>query len=138
MIEFKTPQEKEDFNNPRLDNRLKFIVYALDGFVQHNFLKDITITSIWRPKTTDSGVHEANRGVDIRTMYFTESEIAQILEFLSQVEYGLSSSGQPLKTAIYHDVGQGKHLHLQCSNSNLTPILKKTLTENEISAKVVA
>ena len=70
-------------------------------------------------------------------MYFTDGEIKDILEFLNQCEYGMSSTGKVLVTAICHDVGQGQHIHIQVSNSNLTPITR-VLTNEASSAKLVA
>jgi hypothetical protein len=124
MIEFKENSLKDEFDDPKLDTRVRAIVLALAGFVKYEFGKDITITSVWRTKTTDSGVHEAWRAVDVRSIYFTDSEINEILLFLNNFFYGKSVSGEDLQTAICHDVGQGQHLHIQVSNSNFTLLSK--------------
>jgi hypothetical protein len=124
MIEFKESNLKSEFDDPNLDPRVRTIVLALAGFVKYRFGKDITITSVWRPKTTDSGVHQSWRAVDIRSIYFTDGEIKEILAFLNQFFYGKSMSGQDLQTAICHDVGQGAHIHVQCSASNMTMLNK--------------
>ena len=123
-IDFKDDDCKKEFNDDRLDCRIRTIIFALAGFVEFTFGKDITITSVWRPHTTDSGVHEAWRAVDVRSIYFTDDEIKAILAFLNSFFYGKSSAGQDLQTAICHDVGQGIHIHAQVSSSNFTLLSK--------------
>ncbi len=107
------------WNSPLLDNRLKFIIYALSAFTLDEFGKSVTITSIYRKG--DKGVHGYWRGIDIRSHYYTNDEIGEIIKFLNKtVIYGNPS----YTTALYHGVGQGVHIHIQVSWEAYTTLKK--------------
>jgi len=69
------------------------------------------ITSTWRPKTTDSGVHEAGRAIDAVPLKALPFDICiKIRDEINQrVKYGDGSK----PTCLYHDAGSGYHWHLQ-------------------------
>ena len=77
--------------------------FAYDGFT--------IVTSAFRPNSV--GVHGTLkvRGLDLRCK---DDEIGnQASEYLNSL-WVYDPVRPEMKVAIYHDVGQGKHLHLQC------------------------
>ena len=56
-------------------------------------------------------VHMFGRGIDISTRYFDKPEIDKLLKLANLVPYDLNRPRK--KTAIYHDVGAGAHIHVQ-------------------------
>lgn len=124
MIKFKDERCRTEWEtSSELSSRLKMLIEMIALFVWLKFGKHITITQILRTaeeqaeyykndpayqKEPFHSVHEFGRGVDIRSRDFTESEIKQIVDFANLIEYG---SGK--KTAIYHTIGLGLHLHFQ-------------------------
>ena len=122
MIGFDKKNEerlRRDWADPRLDSRLRFLVWALVGFVSQ-FRKDLIITSIFRP---DPGsVHGHWRGIDARSSIFSSTQRQRILAFTNQLRYDRAKP--ELDTAIHHNVGQGWHFHLQ-TNSGAETILVK-------------
>jgi len=93
----------------RLDPRLQALLLWFDRHSALHYGHDITVTSLIRPRTTDSGVHEAGRGADVRSHDFSGVELAQLTAFINK------SFPYPrgLKTMIVHDTGKGVHIHLQ-------------------------
>lgn len=92
----------------KLVEGLRQIVGALHAYVQHNFNKHVVITSVFRDDPTS--VHAYWRGVDIRSWIYTQAETRKIVAFVNgNFPYGDGVH----QTAIYHDVGQGIHFHLQ-------------------------
>ena len=67
------------------------------------------ITSAYRPK--DNGVHGYFRGLDVRCHDARHGKMAE--EYLNN-KWTYDTLRMDKKVAIYHDVGQGLHLHLQC------------------------
>jgi len=119
IIQFKEHILSSQFDSLLLDSRLKFIIYALAGFIANEFGKPLVITSIFRPG--DKGVHGYWRGIDIRTYYYLAEEITEILEFINKtLPYGYGA----YKTALYHNTGQGDHIHIQVSRNDHTKIIK--------------
>jgi hypothetical protein len=134
LILYKMDNLKSEFADTNLDYRLRVIVYALAGFVYHNFGKNITITEILRTQEMQDlyykddpiykqskwlSTHQYWRAIDLSLKYFTDSEIEEIAKFLSHFQYG--SIGK--STAIIHDIGLGKHLHIQVSSNAYTNII---------------
>jgi hypothetical protein len=136
VILFKFPHLKEEFEGKHNDSgysihpRLQAVIFALAGLVQYYFNKDICITGILRTQIQQDQLyrgkikaegekyelkpwkspHQFGCAADIRTSDFEPDEIEHCLNFLNETfEYG--SGGK--KTAIYHDIGSGAHLHLQ-------------------------
>lgn len=131
---FKTDDLKNQFSDEKLDMRLRVILYALAGFVYHNFGKNITITEVFRTQEMQNeyykndpvyqqkpffSTHQYWRAVDVSIIYFTDSEISQMANFLNHFEYGKPE----IQTAKFHDIGLGRHLHLQVSANSFTNII---------------
>lgn len=133
LIIYKHDNLKAEFADPRLDTRLRVIIYALAGFVYFNFGKNLTLTEIFRTQEMQDlyykddplykqkpflSVHQIWRAADISIIYFTEPEIADMAKFLAHFEYGKID----YNTAKFHDIGLGKHLHIQVNNLGKTVI----------------
>ena len=131
-IEFKTHNLELEFLN--IDSRLQVIIYALSGFVSFNFGKNITLTELMRTQEMQDSyyssnpkykikpfksVHQFGRGADISVKYFTDEELKDIYLFLNK-SFAYSNA---FKTAVIHDVGLGKHLHIQVDSDGATEIL---------------
>lgn len=126
IIQFANERIKEEFNNPKLDNRLKIIVYALAGFINFNFSKALVLTGIFRTQEEQdeiykdnfqyqkekwSSVHQFGCGTDCSIKYFTDDELQKIGIFLDKLEYDKS---RPTKKCwLIHDIGLGRHGHIQ-------------------------
>ncbi len=118
-IIFKEHELAAFWNSPLLDSRLKFIIYALAGFTIEEFGKAVTITSIYRKG--DASIHGYWRAIDIRSFIYEEEEIISIIKFLNG---GIIYGKEPFKTALYHNVGQGPHIHIQVSHNTYTVVQK--------------
>lgn len=94
---------------------LGHIFYDAVMFLQKQGVNDVTITSIIRPKTEDSGVHEVGRAIDIRTD-FSSGVVDALIEYLNK-RYIYDIYRRELKTAIYHSTSAagdaGCHIHIQ-------------------------
>ena len=135
MIYFKFPELRAEFEGERTINeykirpKLRVMVFALAGYVIYHFNKSLVVTEILRDQKIQDqyyrdnpeyrkkpwkSVHQFGRGVDIRAGNFTDDEINKVLAFLnSAFDYG---DGEH-KAALCHDIGFGKHFHLQVSGN---------------------
>ena len=131
MIDFKHPALRDEFAGRRsvdgqtIHPKIRAPVFALSGYADYHWGKSLTVTEILRDaKTQDryyrgsasyqrkpwKSVHQFGCGVDFRAANFTEAETAEMLAFLNDnFDYGDDKH----KTAVCHDIGLGKHLHLQ-------------------------
>lgn len=81
----------------------KSILPTLEG----QFGVEFNMTSNWRP----DGIHNTGRAVDLSCQ---DDHFGRLVEdFLNSIfEYDPDRS--EMKVCLYHNVGQGKHLHIQC------------------------
>jgi hypothetical protein len=99
------------------------MVYALAGFIEHHFGKDLILTSVFRDQA--HSVHKYWRGVDFRICpkggepIYTKKEIESIKAFCNHFNYGKAR----LKSLKVHDAGTGLHGHLQVNAFGVTEIL---------------
>lgn len=137
IIEFKEHKLRLQFESPMLDSRLVTIIYALAGYSCYKYHKSLMITELIRTQEEQDAiygnnpayqqqkwqsVHQYGRGVDLRIFYFKDDELADMLKWLSNT----FTYATPNKfTALLHDVGQGKHLHVQVAPGNETVIKKQ-------------
>ena len=77
-------------------------------------LSEVIVTSAFREG--DEGVHGCGRGIDIRSRCFADPE-AIAKEINAHWKY------DPLRPemvcALYHDIGQGAHIHLQVCEATI-------------------
>jgi len=93
---------------------LQEILNFVDKISLLMFKKEILVTSLFRPKTDDSGVHALGRAADIRTVdYFTTKQIT-VLVFLINSMYVYDAPRLNYNVALYHRVeGNTWHIHIQ-------------------------
>jgi len=111
-MQYKNEKDRNDFE--KIHNKLKKLLTHLDETTKLLFKKEIIITSLFRKKENDSGIHETGRAADIRTEnYFTDAEIKVILGLINNtVMY--DPERPEMKVAIYHTVEKSTwHIHLQ-------------------------
>jgi hypothetical protein len=124
MIKFKDSRVETEWKySSELSERVKKIAEIVAGFCQLNFGKDVVITHILRSQAEQDtfyandakykeapwkSVHQYGRGIDLRSRDFTPAEIERIVAFANMITYSKEKN-----TCVYHDVGQGKHIHLQ-------------------------
>lgn len=103
----------------RIQPKLGIVFYEFCKELEHTGIKDITVTSIIRPKENDSGLHALGRAIDIRCDF--DDDIGdQIMQFLNN-RYVYDMNRLHIKTIIKHvGIGYGrdvgKHYHLQVSS----------------------
>ncbi|GEM_PF-1923440 len=123
MILFKHDTLTAQFDE--LDGRLRHVVFALAGFIQHAFGKDLVITSIYRDQV--GSTHRYLRAVDFRVQplgqpaIYTDEEIEQIKKFCATYVYDRKRPG--LNTLRVHDAGTGLHGHLQINGFGITEMI---------------
>ena len=136
IIEYKHPESENEFE-ASIDSRLRIILFTLAGFVYHNFGKTITITELMRTQEQQdeyyannpdykkekwSSPHQFGRGADLRITYYTDEEIQMIELFLNLNFKYNDYSG--FETALVHNTGMGRHLHIQVNTGRTTDIVK--------------
>jgi hypothetical protein len=97
----------------QIDPRVKAIVQHLD-FMLHDLHQHVVITSAHRGDKQTSP-HFYFRAVDVRTLTWP-TNLPQRIEAVINERYPYGDNEH--QTAIYHDSGQGKHLHVQVSPPN--------------------
>lgn len=133
-MEFKSVRQKIEFFDEKLDNRLKTIIYAIDGYSVYHFRKSFIITDVHRQREETikiynsrgifdkipTSVHEYWRGVDGRASIYTTKELRQLCKFIN---HSFEYTGKH-KSAIVHKIGDGAfHFHIQTDSDGET-ILK--------------
>ena len=127
-MRFKTPEIKAQFDNPKLDFRVKFIIYAIDSYMLNNFYYDITITEIWREHLHDGDIHSEFRAIDLRISDMSRFNLDNLLWFIDHLIY----TGEK-NTRMVHNVDVSlppDHIHIQVDGDGLTSISKEVV-ENE-------
>lgn len=95
--------------------KLGMVFYHLYLLLSEKGIQEITVTSIIRPKTEDSGVHAEGRAIDVSVNF--DTLVAQDVVNTINNSYIYDLKRPHLKTAILHttDILQdsGLHIHLQ-------------------------
>ena len=112
--------------------RLRGILFDLAFFVSRKYDHILTVTDLLRtqaeqddiylnhsdPKVRQKyqdgpwpSVHQFGRGADVRTD-FSERCLKEVLEYLNK-SYTYDPARPDKKTALVHDVGKGRHIHIQ-------------------------
>lgn len=142
----KTTILRDEFR--RMDPRLQVLAFSIAAFCDFHFGKDIVVTEIYRTKAQQlkyypnrkyrPSVHQYWRGIDFGVRPygageldseedgtrmphpgFTDGEIATLDEWYTKaVQY--DDERPEYDSTIYHDIGLGKHLHIQVSYRNTT------------------
>ena len=95
--------------------RLGILIYTFYEQLNKRGITDMTITSIIRPHTDDSGVHELGRGCDIR-IDFPRDICDEIVSYINK-NYIYDYFRPQFKSALVHETDvagdAGVHIHLQ-------------------------
>jgi len=99
---------------PKLDSMLQKILFEMDEISKLLFKKEIFVTSTWRKKTNDSGIHALYRAADCRTEnYYTTLQL-DILVSIINATYSYDDKRPEFKVTLYHEVeGSTWHIHIQ-------------------------
>lgn len=127
-IAFKSPELEDQFF--RADVRLQPIIRAAAEYLSARGMT-LTVTCVFRDAATQAkyraeaarlgrqmsvtSPHEDGRAVDIRTRDLDPATIKELVTRLNR-DFPYAPFGTPaarFRTAIYHDVGQGAHIHIQ-------------------------
>jgi hypothetical protein len=119
LIIFKTEKQRKEWEDERLDQKLKFIVEAAALISWSCFGKHLTITEIFRTQeenneiygdTKHKSLHTYWHAIDIRTRDYTKSEAKILHEILSCIPY---KKGSKIKTSVYGIKKHYDHIHAQ-------------------------
>ena len=136
IIEFKTPKLKEEFNDSRLDSRLKFIIYAIASYSYHKFGIILILTEVFRSQELQDfyyqnnenyklnpwkSLHQIGQAVDFRTSSYKQ---IQLLDMKNYINNNILYNPIKFKTCLVHDIGHAEHGHIQVDNHNFTNIVK--------------
>ncbi len=127
LVDFKTNRQMNEFQDDKLNEKVKNIAVLLAFYSWNFFNKRLIITDILRTHQEQNhvyrdsakykkkpwrSVHEFWRGVDIRSHGLTDKEIKILVTIANTIEYDKNRPNK--KTCLYHSVGKGgKHIHLQ-------------------------
>ena len=102
MLLFKCPNLKDEFNE--ITDKLKTILFAIAGWRDFYYHKDVVITSLIRRDNPNS-VHYYGRGADLRIHDWTNDEISRAKLWIDTIfPYG---KGKP---TFYPE---SDHIHIQ-------------------------
>lgn len=87
--------------------------------------KPLVITSLYRPGR--GSVHNYGRGVDCRTHDIDEPQMGWWERWLKETFIYHGKVG--CQTAMIHDTGRGKHLHLQVGSDEKMPEVPETFIQ---------
>lgn len=129
MIRFKGNSKDLEEEFDTLDVRLQILIYAMGGFLQHNYSKPLTITDIFRGDV--KSVHHYWRGADVRTRDLTESQGNAVAKFVNDhFIYGKLVDGKQIKFCLFDERKKKSkswtagHFHLQVDPSGVMEIRK--------------
>ncbi len=130
MIEFKDPSLMSQYQ--KLPPTLITICNVIDLLAHHVLGEEhLIVTSIFRPKTTDSGIHSMFRAIDFAIFKESGEEgtlrMAEMINSIYKYDYQRPEM-QVANTTLYH--GTAPHLHIQVhsNTSAMDAMHLKTLT----------
>lgn len=114
FLEYKDAKHGAEFQ--RLSPNTKLVAFVASFLSKTLFNETLMVTSIYRKKTSDSGIHEGYRAIDFKPLKDI-SNTYRLIEMLNQI-----FTYDPLRTQIkvahpnpYH--GTAPHIHLQSHDS---------------------
>lgn len=129
---FKNDNIKKQWESQKLSKRLETIIFALSGYIWHQFKKPLILTEIYRTQEEQDQIyandpkykeqkfvspHQVWRAVDCRISDFKDDELKKIQEFLFS-RFIYNTKDPRYKIVLVHNIGFGNHLHIQVSDSN--------------------
>jgi len=125
-VEYKTNRIKKEFSQLRIKNNYLYkIIHHTASDFNVFFNKNLVITEVYRTEREQKRYYKGKRvfksshqdwsAVDIRTRDLREVEINFIIKKIREV-YFVKNGFKT--TVLYHDVGLGKHIHVQFRDYN--------------------
>jgi hypothetical protein len=112
-IHFKTKLEFEQWHQLPTHNVAMYdLAYEFAQIHWCNFNKPAVVTSIFRNKKDDSGVHALWRAVDFRTHHLDEGEKTWLTDYFNQ-HFVFDDDRPQFKVMIIHGKDLNEHAHLQ-------------------------
>lgn len=120
-VGFKTDRIKSEFKELKYVNEYLYnIIMVTDLATDYLYKKGLVITEVYRSQKEQSMYYKDKRqfrsphqdwfAVDIRSRNFTKKETKRIVKILND---NFNKKNTYKTTALYHDVGLGKHIHVQ-------------------------
>lgn len=121
-MKFKNVWLEQQFK--QVDRRIRVLLSFVDLFTVQKYGKEIIVTDLIRTQSQQdtiykdnhdyqkkpwSSVHQYGRGADIRTSNLEYPQKMELVELLNKLPYGDGKH----KTALFHDIGTGEHIHIQ-------------------------
>ena len=113
MLHYGNQKLETEFQDTRLDPRLKAIVLLATAYTFYKFGEVLWLTSVYRPD--DPGVHGLWRGVDLdNDAGLNKSQKQEICDYINWL-FTYDPERSKFKVCLYHTVlGRGgDHLHFQ-------------------------
>lgn len=120
-IKFKTDRIEKEFDQLYSKNMdlYQIVVFAMYAS-QTKYKKDLIITEVYRTqeeqdkyykgKNKFRSPHQDWKAVDIRTFHLETKEIKDLVKIINS---RYNSTSKYIPVAFYHDIGLGKHIHIQ-------------------------
>lgn len=101
----------------KIDSKLMLVFAEAYDWLRNEGVSSITVTSIIRPQTTDSGVHAAGRGIDVSIQGIPRSLLLPLQEYINNT-FPYDHERPLMQTCVLHVGGgyakdQAEHLHFQ-------------------------
>jgi len=116
-LNFLTERDLEEFNV--ISPRLRALLLEVSHYSQKTWGIVPIITHLLRTQEEQEAIygigtykrspHQYGRAADLRSRIYTIEQVAELVNYLNK-EF---PRGDKYKTALYHTVGRGWHLHLQ-------------------------
>lgn len=118
---FKTRRIQDEYSELYEKNNELFKIVEKVNFITEALMgKSIVITEVYRTQEEQDryykgknkfiSPHQRWLAVDIRSRNFTEKEVLAIVHAINK---NVNSKNTYIPTAFYHDIGLGKHIHMQ-------------------------
>ena len=116
-MKFVSTRIETEWNNPKLNARLKVIVAEASAYALQRWKWEFTITSIHRNPEEDaalkaSGVHSHWRAVDVRTRGRSQKVIDDVAAYINK-RWVYDPRRPSLKVCFAEPHGTGPHAHFQ-------------------------
>ena len=87
------------------------------------------ITSTWRRKTTDSGIHELGRAIDVVPVHPLRFHVCERIRDLINWEFEYD---EHRKTCLWHNAGSGYHWHIQIKDEYTEVDTSEAVVDNSV------
>src|SRR5215216_4099443 len=117
MLRFASPRQEGEWNDSRLDRKVKEIVTEASDYAEQQWGWRFTITSIFRTPAEDaalhaSGIHVDWRAVDVRTRGLSGSVVSDVTNYING-RWVYDPTRPHLKVCFAEPHGTGPHGHYQ-------------------------